>query len=404
MPGSHFRLSASSAHRWIACPGSPREIDRVTDNGKKSEDTNFYAAEGTAAHALASKCLESGEDAVFFLDTKFGDFTVDDDMARHVQTYIDAVRNELEDGDTLFVEKHFTLAALDPPEPMGGTADAIIYRPRAKLMKVFDLKYGAGVVVEATENDQERTYAIGAALFLHEHRYKVSHVEGIIVQPRAPHKEGPIRRESYTAFELIEWTGSLMDHAKATQDPAAPLVAGAHCRFCPAAAVCPALRDRALAEAQMGFDANIETLIDNRADPRDLTVEQIGRLLDAGTMVETWLNSLRAHAFAMISEGKEIPNWKLVAKRGRRKWTVENEDELLVEIASVTGLPISDLTVKKLKSPAQVDKMLKKPQRALIADFYDMQSSGATLAPIADARDPVDLGDVSGFEFIQEET
>ena len=47
----------------------------------------------------------------------------------------------------------------------------------------------------------------------------------------------------------------LIDYAKATEDPHAPLVPGDHCRFCPAggAGICPALKDKANAVAAQVF-------------------------------------------------------------------------------------------------------------------------------------------------------
>ena len=47
----HSVLSPSGAHRWMRCPGSIAAESGMPDTSSK------YAAEGTAAHELASKCL-----------------------------------------------------------------------------------------------------------------------------------------------------------------------------------------------------------------------------------------------------------------------------------------------------------------------------------------------------------
>ena len=49
MPSSHARLSASSAERWINCPGSIKLAEELNLKGTSSA----YADEGTLAHSVA---------------------------------------------------------------------------------------------------------------------------------------------------------------------------------------------------------------------------------------------------------------------------------------------------------------------------------------------------------------
>lgn len=57
---SHAKLSPSSAHRWMNCTGSIILEKNIADT------TSEHADEGTAAHFLASECLEQGKDATDF--------------------------------------------------------------------------------------------------------------------------------------------------------------------------------------------------------------------------------------------------------------------------------------------------------------------------------------------------
>ena len=237
---------------------------------------------------------------------------------------------------------------------------------------MFDLKYGAGVVVEAMGNPQARYYGLGACMALADR--PVSEVEIVIVQPRAPHPAGPIRRETISAFELVEWSADLLEAAERTLDPNAPLVPGAWCRFCPAAGICPALREQALATAQVEFAA---APLPSPPTPASLPAEEVGRLLVAAELAELWIRALRAHAHAELEAGRIIPGWRLVPKRPTRRW--RDEEQTVVELQAL-GLPADELIARKLKSPAQVEKLVGSSRKREIADLVVAESDGTTLA------------------------
>ena len=99
----HAKLSASGAHRWIACPGSVKAEEGIP------EQTSSFAEEGTLAHSVAEAIL-TGKTAPEF------------DFLEPVQQYVDYVRL-VSHGNELFVE---TCVDFSPWAPDGfGTADAI---------------------------------------------------------------------------------------------------------------------------------------------------------------------------------------------------------------------------------------------------------------------------------------
>ena len=309
---------------------------------------------------------------------KVNGYTAEAEMADGVQVYLNAVRAELEPGDLLLVEQRFSLDRLRPPGEMFGTADAVIYKPGLRRLLVFDLKYGAGIVVEAVGNPQGRYYGLGACMALADR--PVSEVEIVIVQPRAPHPAGPIRRETISAFELIEWSADLLEAAERTLDPEAPLVAGAWCRFCPRSRICLALREQALATAQVELAAARLPSPPCPGEPAGRGGRAPAHRSRAGRALDP---ALRAHAHAELEAGRNIPGWRLVPKRPTRRW--RDEEQAVVELQAL-GLPEDELIARKLKSPAQVEKLVGSSRKREIADLVVAESDGTTLARETDHR------------------
>lgn len=383
---AHASLGASSAYRWIACPGSIGLSANVAPG-----ESSVYAKEGTAAHELAQMCLMEGRDAVEYIDRVIDDFTVDEEMAEAVQVYLDAVRGAQTNASMLLVEKKFKLDKL-----LGGTAleglmygtnDACVLVPdnsKSSKLYVFDYKHGRGVAVDVIGNPQLRYYGLGASLELAHHA--ITEIEIVIVQPRARHKDGPVRREVITPYELVEWSADLVDAAERTLAPGAPLVAGDHCGWCPAAGICPEVRNKSLAAAQMQFvPIADEAGIVVPPPPETMTPEQIGRVLDMAEVVGDWVAAVKAHAHLQLDHGVKIPGWKLVPKRATRKW--KHDDDTIASSLDILGLDVENIYKDpQVRSPAQIEKLLPKSEREALADLVVKESSGTTIARDSDDR------------------
>ncbi len=377
---AHATLGASSASRWMACPGSVRLSEGMPNT------SSDYAREGTAAHELSEMCLRSGKAAITFLGETIEGFEVDEDMAEAVQVYVDAV-NKLAKGNRLTIEQRFSLAALNPPVPMFGTADAVIWEESTRTLYVVDLKYGAGVPVKVENSPQLSYYALGAML-AQEAEYGIlpEKVVMIIVQPRYHHADGPVRTFEIDSYSLrCEWAEDLIRYAYETLRPDAPLNPGDHCKFCLAQAKCPALHAQALTLAQTEFDDSFSP-----PPPEVLSDAQISDILSKADSFKSWVNSVQAYAADKIARGGHIPGYKLVAKRAQRKWTDEQE---AVDLLENMGLEEDDLYTRKLISPAQAEEKLgkKKAIKDRIAGAVVAISSGNTIAPITDRRPAVVL-------------
>ena len=116
--------------------------------------------------------------------------------------------------------------------------------------------------------------------------------------------------------------------------------------------------------------------------PESLTAQQIAELLDKADVIETWLKAVRAYAQELIEAGDYVPNWKLVPKRGTRKW----KDERIVK-QRLASEGLQDFIAEELVSPAQAERLAKK--QGIKLDLFDLitsESSGVNLTRETDKQ------------------
>lgn len=377
---AHADLGASVAHRWMPCPGSIRMASQVP-----APPSNFFADEGTAAHALGELCLRHKVDPSMYVDTTLEKFVVDEAMAEAVKVYTDYCRGLMETASEFFIERKFNLSQLRPPGPMYGTSDFAAYAKIERVLEVVDLKFGRGVLVEVKDNPQLLYYALGVVLELGP-GYDIDEVRITVVQPRAAHPDGMIRTHTVSYEDLMAFAIELVERAKLTTRADAPLVPGSHCRFCPAAGgACPAEAGRALELAQSEFDVVSEKLA-TPPDAESLPEETFLRILAHLPSIEAFVKGVRMRALARLERGEAVPGVKLVAKRAIRKWVDEDNTREWLR-ALPAGLTDEDILVMKLKSPAQIGKLI--GDKNLPAEQVIKASSGYTMVPATDARPEV---------------
>jgi hypothetical protein len=351
-------FSASALDRLIACPGSAV----LTADAPRTAST--YSAWGTACHELASIALLNG-DQVYAerKDTKISadgfDFEVDDEMVEVAKRYTDYVRDAAGADGTILVEQRVDFSSDLGVDEAFGTADALIIR--GDEMIVVDLKTGRGVEVEA-DTAQLKAYALGC-LPIADQVADIERVRLVIVQPR----NGGIKEHDMGVDELRAWV-----HTRAA--PAARKVLEAlaefsvghlnpgekQCKFCAAKATCPALRDSVALTVMADTPASPEEFAQAYVSAPDehSPEDWIAAALAKVDLIEDWCKAVREQAHKRLSEGQELPGWKLVAgKRGARAWTdAKAAEELLRKQFRLTIEQAYDL---KLISPTSAEKLAK---------------------------------------------
>lgn len=356
---THALLSASSAHRWLACPPSA-----VAAEAYPSQDTE-YTREGTLAHEVAETIARGG------IPEDNPDVTPE--MRKCAEGYRDYIQEHTTSADAVVLLEQRVDFSQWVPEGFG-TCDCIILQN--DTLTIVDYKYGQGVPVSAVDNPQMKLYALGA---LNDYgiAYEVMRVDMHIYQPRINN----VSDASLTVDELFEWAETVVKPAAALAfEGKGEYKAGEHCRFCPHGGRC-----RELAKVCTTY---VETH-DLRAAVPVLAPHEVADVLAMEPIITLWLKKVRAQAMTTLMEGGEIPGYKVVeGKLGNRKWT----DELkTLEALMKAGYDQKDVTETKLLSPAGMDKAIGKKKVAELLDSFIDRSPGApTIVPETDKRPPLD--------------
>ena len=405
-PLQHSKFSASASARLLACPGS-YELSIKADDG--SRRSTVFSAQGTLAHAICEVCIQTGKDVSEFIGEKRSadgyDFTLDEEFAEHAQVYVDYIRGLRAVGFIVMLEQQ-----VDPSVQfkeavdvnLFGTADCVAYNPDTRELVIADLKFGAGVPVNVNANSQLLYYGAGACHFPKIEEYcksanvifnGVEDVTLTIIQPRAYHPDGPIRRYNTTPADVKAWARDVL-HAgviKALSDNGQTLDAGTWCRFCPVLAHCDKPAELSLATARSAFqNAPVQNIPPIEAPDAELPAahiadDKLADLLDKVAIIEPWLKALKDLGHERLTAGSTLDGWKLVAKRAQRKWA--GDDYEMAQALTSAGLTPNEFETTKLLTPAQVEKKVgKKEYNDAVAPHVVKNSTGTTIAASGDPR------------------
>lgn len=388
-------LRPSGAKRWLSCKASPGLISRLVG---VPEDSGSYANEGTKAHELAAACLLKGWDGELFDDKE---------MLGHVRGYYDLVVGHAK-GNVIAVEQPLPLW-YDPASPPG-TTDAIIVQEDGKRVFIDDLKYGAGVSIQAKQNPQLAIYARSAMEYYGE-TYPFTDstlVTLCIYQPRIVGEE-PVRLWALSYKELKAFCAEIETTAHSIladpfNQPYAP--SDEACQFCPAQAVCKARAEYLLGELPLN---DAEELLESQSPPPELpspellTLEQLAKVVGVSKHLVKWLNDCKEHGEKLLTEGKPFPGFKLVAGKSNRAWTDEADAEKFLR-----GMFRREaIYTEKLVSPTQAEKMMNaKTTRdrswTRFAELVTKPVGGPSMVPQDDPREAIVPGAQPQEEFVDE--
>jgi hypothetical protein len=328
-------------------------------------ESSIHAATGTAAHTLGEYCLEHDVDPSDYSSEFIGNIKVTYEMKEAVKVYVDYVRKASE-GKTLDLEQRvqtkFGLVKVY------GTADACVVEDWGAL-EIVDYKNGVGLV-EINDNAQLILYGIMAA-----EKYAdrdLTHVKITIVQPNAPHKDGPIRSAIYSLEELQEWVEKFNDAVQLCEQQPDLYVPGRHCHWCRAgdALVCPAVQEKVNELAKRDFE-----------DIGTLSLSEVKAHLDIEKAVLSYFKQLKAQAADMVDKGARIEGYTVKQGFGHRKW---NDADSVVKKLKGRKFKASEIYEKKLISPSKAIKLFGEPYRQFVEDHSTRKPTQMLLVPSDD--------------------
>lgn len=376
-------LQPSAAHRWLNCTASPRFLAEHEAELPK-RDTE-YSTEGTLAHEIAEKMLLGQP------------WSCDPVMAEHATGYVERVKANLataREGATLHVETKVPLFYM---ADRNGRIDTTVMDKVDSRIIVRDLKYGEGVMVDAENNEQQAIYAESFIRDQWPDMPADGMVRIVIDQPRA--RDGDTVKDwVLTRSELSLFCARIGAVArKIIADEDTQFAPGSACRFCEAKGICPARGNQALAVLPEETTMQLGGL----PPPEGLTEDQMRRIVEAKDQLVDWLDSVEAHVFARLTEGKEFPGFKLVEGRANRQWA--DEAEAAKKLRSF--LPKDTLwSAPTFLTPAQAEKALKKPLKAVtprlekaLARLIIKPEGKPVLAPESDPRPAICQNPLEGL-------
>lgn len=318
----------SSASIWTKCAAYPRLAARAPQQPESDA-----AREGTCAAWLAEQSIRRECDPSDLIDEVHSNgWVVTADMANHIAGYVRLLRGY---GGVLDVERKVALNSL-----IRGTPDAFAVMTGDEL-RVDDLKYGM-LPVEVYENPQVMIYAGAIVRYLTARGTIIRKVRLGIYQPRVWHPLGVHRTWTLWPEELMNKVAAIETAGWETQNSNALATAGAHCRYCEAAGMCPAV-------ANALYDVTHRA---HHAEARQMTTAEMAVELEfldtAEDIFKARRDAVRFEAEERIRRGDTIPGWMIEQGRGQRRWTVDPATVYLL-----TGI---DPSADKMVTPLELER------------------------------------------------
>lgn len=332
MAGAHAFLMPSAAARWGVCALSA-SLEAAYPEAEESPES----LEGTAAHWVV-ECYLKGSPPTLDAQAPNG-VAVTQEMIEGAELVVKTIESTLGPRwrEMLVIERRVQIPRIHPTH-CWGTPDYYawaVFPDGRRFLFLFDYKFGHGIV-EVVENRQLIAYTSGI--------FDEAGIDGVsdqqtvvamcIIQPRAYHREGPVRWWKIRGSDIRGDVNILHSQAAKATSPNPPALPDPDaCKNCKGRHACEALQRAAYLAADKAQQA---TAID--LSPLALGIE-LRMLTRAQKLLEARVSGLEAQAAAEIKRGKLVPYWTMQSTPGRLTWNKPIPEVLM--LGTIYGVNIT---------------------------------------------------------------
>lgn len=368
MTKAHAFLPFSGAAEWSACPAWATMNATYPDTSDPTA-----AAEGTASHWAYEEMIRGNVVAPGQITPEGTVLTLEMiEGAELMVLTVNEIRNSNPDATRIHVEEY--LAAPRIHMENGGTPDTWLYSPAQQKAWVVEYKYG-WELVEVFENRQLANQAAGVAgaLELNGLSEQNTSLEMVVVQPRAHHRDGPVRRWR-VLFSDLRALWNKLELAAEVACGAVPLAQpGPQCKHCSGRHACDTLKRDAYRSAALIEDLSPLEL------PPDAAALELHHLRAAAAVLASRISGLEGQIEGLLSVGQAVPGWTLEHTPGREQWTLPAEQ--VIAMGQMLGVNIA--------KPVEPLTPLQARKAGMLADVVnancERKAGSVKLAPVDDS-------------------
>lgn len=380
----HAVFGGSTAEQRLNCPGSViacRDIPEPPPSEAALKGTMVHEYAELRLRALIKHARTGKGSAYIPHEDKFVEKIVD----RYLETMWEEVLDGTVTDKIILFEAEFTIV----PDVAYGFVDFCVIdiddRGR-RYAWVVDYKNGRKVV-DVENNMQLAFYAVGLQRMLTDKGKPLDYVRTGIYQPNTEGETWKTSKKPLSAKDLAKYEKKFLAGIQKVVEGSTKRKAGPHCFFCKAKPTCGTY-NKELGAISMLTPLDVSVKKPVFIPIEDLTEEQLVRIYLMTKEIKDYLSKIGIHLHNTTALSGAAPkDLKVVESKPRRGWADKFDSKAIEVLENTIGAPVTK--APELLAMGKVEKMLKKDQKEILADFIKLSMPKQVLVSLDDERPAV---------------